>query len=197
MHTLSNLASKQFDFEEVQRNQDEPGILKSRDYLDSLIKAEIEKGIDPSRIVLGGFSQGGAMSLFTGITSSHKLGGIFGLSCYLLLSTKIKEFSPQGELPNQNTPFFLAHGHMDPVVRYEFGDLSQERLKALGFDVEFRTYPCVYPLSNDYFKYFIRMLLNKVFDSELGHSADPDELEDLEKFLAKVLPPTTSETAGL
>lgn len=129
------------DFEEAQRNQDEPGILKSRDYLNSLIKAEIDKGIEPSRILLGGFSQGGAMSLFTGITSPHKLGGIFGLSCYLLLSTKLKEFSPPGgELPNAKTPFFLAHGYEDPVVKYEFGDMTHKHLKGLGFDVEFHSY---------------------------------------------------------
>ncbi|OKL62218.1 Acyl-protein thioesterase 1 [Talaromyces atroroseus] len=165
---------RDLDFEEAQRNQDEPGILKSRDYFENLIKAEIEKGIDPSRIVLGGFSQGGAMSLFTGITSSHKLGGIFGLSCYLLLSTKIKEFSPEGELPNQNTPFFLAHGRDDPVVLYEFGDMTQKLLKDFGLNVDFRGY------------------------RGLGHSADPDELEDLEKFIAKVLPPTsTGDAAGL
>lgn len=129
------------DFEEAQRNQDEPGILKSRDYLNSLIKEEIDKGIEPSRIVLGGFSQGGAMSLFTGITSPHKLGGIFGVSCYLLLATKLKEFSPPGgELPNAKTPFFLAHGYEDEVVKYEFGDMSQKRLKELGFNVEFHSY---------------------------------------------------------
>lgn len=138
------------DFEEAQRNQDEPGILKSRDYLNSLIKQEIDKGIEPSRILLGGFSQGGAMSLFTGITSPHKLGGIFGLSCYLLLSTKIKEFSPPGgELPNAKTPFFIAHGYDDPVVKYKFGDMTQKRLKELGFDVEFHSYQYV-PLTLEY-----------------------------------------------
>ncbi|EED15364.1 phospholipase, putative [Talaromyces stipitatus ATCC 10500] len=163
------------DFEEAQRNQDEPGILKSRDYFNTLIKEEIDKGIEPSRIILGGFSQGGAMSLFTGITSPYKLGGIFGLSCYLLLSTKLKEFSPPGgELPNAKTPFFVAHGYEDPVVKYEFGDMTQKRLKGMGFDVEFHSY------------------------RGLGHSADPQEIEDLETFMAKVLPPTASdESAGL
>ena len=139
---------KKLDFEEAQRNQDEPGILKSRDYFNRLIKEEIDKGIEPSRIILGGFSQGGAMSLFTGITTPYKLGAIFGLSCYLLLSTKLKEFSPPGggELPNAKTPFFLAHGHEDPVVKYEFGDLTQKHLKGMGFNVEFHSYRYI-PLS--------------------------------------------------
>lgn len=128
-------------------NQDEPGILKSRDYFNSLIKEEIDKGIDPSRIVLGGFSQGGAISLFTGITSPHKLGGIFGLSCYLLLANKLKELSPEGELPNQKTPFFIAHGQDDPVVQYQWGDMTRKHLKGLGFDVEFHSYRYVLFLS--------------------------------------------------
>lgn len=136
------------DFESTQRNQDERGILKSRDYFHSLIKEEVDKGIDPSRIVLGGFSQGGAISLFTGVTTHYKLGGIFGLSSFLLLATKLKEFSPpNGEIPNLKTPFFIAHGHDDPIVKYEFGDLTQKRLKSLGFDVEFHSYRYVLSLS--------------------------------------------------
>lgn len=183
------------DFEEAQRNQDEPGIRKSRDYLNSLIKEEIDKGIEPSRILLGGFSQGGAMSLFTGITSPHKLGGIFGLSCYLLLSTKLKEFSPPGaELPNAKTPFFLGHGYEDPVVKYEFGDMTQKHLKGLGFDVEFHSYRCVFiprVVLN-----FVCMLLTCDY-SGLAHSADPQEIQDLEDFMEKALPPTSEESAGL
>ena len=81
------------------------------------------------------------MSLFTGVTTHYKLGGIFGLSSFLLLAPKLKEFSPpNGESPNLKTPFFIAHGHDDPVVKYEFGDMSQKYLKSLGFDVDFRSY---------------------------------------------------------
>lgn len=138
-------------FAELQQDEDESGILKSRDYFNSLIKEEMDKGIDPSRIVLGGFSQGGAISIFTGITNTHKLGGVFGLSCYLLLSGKLKEFFPDGELANQNTPFFLAHGEDDEVVKFEFGDLTQKRLKALGFNVEFHSYPYV----SNFPRYFV------------------------------------------
>ncbi|KAH8705580.1 putative phospholipase [Talaromyces proteolyticus] len=161
-------------YESAQANQDEPGILSSRDYFNSLIKEEIDKGIDPSRIVLGGFSQGGAIAVFTGITNSLKLGGVFGLSCYLLLADKLKALSPKGELPNQKTPFFLAHGTDDDVVQFHFGEKSSERLKSLGFDVDFHSYP------------------------GLTHSAEPKEIEDLENFIAKCLPPKPeAETAGL
>jgi lysophospholipase-1 len=129
------------DFEEALRNQDERGILRSRDYFNTLIKEEMDKGIKPTRIVLGGFSQGGAMSLFTGITNHQKIGGVFGLSCYLLLSDRLKNYSPEGELPNKDTPFFLAHGTDDEVVKYEFGEKTAQQLKEMGLNVEFHTYP--------------------------------------------------------
>ncbi|RDW72577.1 palmitoyl-(protein) hydrolase [Aspergillus mulundensis] len=155
---------RDLDFQEGIKNQDETGILKSRDYFNSLIKEEMEKGIKPSRIVLGGFSQGGAMSLFSGITSQEKLGGVFGLSCYMLLSDRIKNYIPEN-FPNKNTPFFLAHGTDDDVVPHDFGKRSAELVEQLGLeDVTFNSY-----------RY-------------LTHSADPVEIEDLEKFLEKVIP---------
>ncbi|KAL2007490.1 hypothetical protein VTN00DRAFT_8928 [Thermoascus crustaceus] len=151
-------------YEEFLRHQDEPGILRSRDYFASLIKDEINKGIKPSRIVLGGFSQGGAMSVFTGLTGKEKLGGVFGLSCYLLLSDRIKNYIPE-DWPNKDTPFFLAHGMDDDVVKYEFGKQTAQALKDMGLDVSFNSYP------------------------GLPHSADPEEIQDLERFLEKILPP--------
>ncbi|KAL1998924.1 hypothetical protein VTN02DRAFT_5338 [Thermoascus thermophilus] len=151
-------------YEEFLRHQDEPGILRSRDYFTSLIKDEINKGIKPSRIVLGGFSQGGAMSIFTGLTGKEKLGGIFGLSCYLLLSDRIRDYIPE-DWPNKDTPFFLAHGTEDDVVKYEHGKQTAQALKDMGLDVSFHSYP------------------------GLPHSADPEEIQELERFLEKILPP--------
>lgn len=140
---LTNFQSIQLDFEESIRSQDEPGILRSRDYFNILIKEEMDKGIKPSRIVLGGFSQGGAMSVFSGVTNKEKLGGVFGLSCYMLLSDRIKNYMPE-DLPNKNTPFFLGHGEEDEVVNYQFGKMSAKMLKELGLeDVSFNTYPYV------------------------------------------------------
>ncbi|KAL1992849.1 hypothetical protein VTN49DRAFT_3605 [Thermomyces lanuginosus] len=158
------------DIEEAKKNQDEKGILRSRDYFNSLIKEEIEKGISPSRIILGGFSQGGVMSLFTGITNAHKLGGIFGLSCYLLLSDGLKEHLPNGELPNQKTPIFIAHGTDDSVVKYQFGEMTAKSLKERGFNVDFHTY------------------------HGLDHSADPMEIQDLENFIDKILSSKTEDS---
>lgn len=121
------------------RDEDEEGIVKSRDYFHSLIDSEIAKGIPANRIVIGGFSQGGAMSLLSGVTYKSQLGGIFGLSCYLLLQKKIKEMIP-ADSPNQATPIFMGHGDADPVVAYKFGSLSAKELTNHGYKVDFRTY---------------------------------------------------------
>ncbi|KAF2635083.1 Phospholipase/carboxylesterase [Massarina eburnea CBS 473.64] len=146
------------------RDADEEGIIKSRDYFHSLIDAEIAKGIAANRIVIGGFSQGGAMSLISGITYKNQLGGIFGLSCYLLLHQKIKELVP-ADNPNQATPIFMGHGDADQVVAHKFGKSSADELVKLGYKVDFRTY------------------------ENLVHSADPEEIDHLESYLNQQIPP--------
>ena len=84
------------------------------------------------------------MSVFTGITNKEKLGGVFGLSCYLLLSDRIKNYIPE-RFPNKKTPFFLAHGVLDSVVRHDFGAMSADKVKELGLeDVEFKSYGYVF-----------------------------------------------------
>src|SRR5436305_11006622 len=93
-------------FGNLQGDQDEEGILRSRAYFHDLIKKEIEGGTPSDRIVIGGFSQGGAMSIFSGLTCPTRLGGIFGLSCYLLLHGKVKDMVPENNL-NKDTPIFL------------------------------------------------------------------------------------------
>lgn len=132
---------RQTDFSDLKQAHDEPGILRSRATFNKLISDEIEAGIPSNRIILGGFSQGGAMSLFTGVTTTHKLGGVFGLSCYLLLGDKIKEFVKEADGANKDTPFFMGHGDADEVVKYRWGQQSAEFLKnELGHKVEFHTY---------------------------------------------------------
>jgi lysophospholipase-1 len=74
-------------------DEDEAGMLRSSRQINELISAEIDAGMNPNRIVLGGFSQGGAMSLLTGLTSERKLGGIVVLSAWLPLRKKIKSVS--------------------------------------------------------------------------------------------------------
>jgi predicted esterase len=132
----------QTDFSGLSQAHDEPGILRSRNTIAKLLTDEIASGIPSSRIVLGGFSQGGAMSLFIGTTTPHKLAGVFGLSSYLLLGDKIKELAEEAKGINKDTPFFMGHGDADPLVKHEWGAKTAEVLNAeLGHTkVEFKTY---------------------------------------------------------
>jgi len=120
------------------REEDVKGINGSRDYFHSLVDAEVAKGIPANRIVIGGFSQGGAISLISGITYKNQLGGIFGLSCYLLLQKTLKDL-PENS-PNKKTPIFMGHGDADPVVAHKFGEMSAAALTDGGYKVDFRTY---------------------------------------------------------
>ncbi|KAL8726558.1 MAG: hypothetical protein Q9181_006003 [Wetmoreana brouardii] len=154
-------------FDDLAQAQDQPGILRSRDYFHSLVKAEIEKGIPSNRIVLGGFSQGGAISIFAGLTSPHPLAGIFGLSSYLLLHEALPTLlTPQLKTANQSTPIFMGHGDADPLVKVEWGRGTAKELRELGWGtVDFREY------------------------KGLVHGADPKEMDDLEEWLGGRLPP--------
>jgi predicted esterase len=81
------------------------------------------------------------MSLFTGVTTPHKLGGIFGLSSYLVLGDKIKDFVKESSDANKDTPIFMGHGDADDLVRYSWGQQTADVLrKELGHKVEFKTY---------------------------------------------------------
>ena len=159
------------DFSELaSRSEDEAGIVRSQKVFHSLIEDEIKNGIPSERIVLGGFSQGGAMSLMAGVTAPTKLGGIFGLSCYLLLKDKVQSMVPAGS-PNKATPIFIGHGDADPTVKYQWGQLTASTLKGWGWDVNFKTY------------------------KGLPHSACPEEIDDLETYLNSRIPPLDQKAA--
>lgn len=124
-----------------QKVDDEPGIRRTQSTVQALIQAETEdKGIPSNRIVLGGFSQGGAVSLVAGLTYPHPLAAIFVLSGYLPLADSLRNWIP-ADAPNQDTPIFMAHGEADPLLRLEWGRLSAETLRRWGLNVDFRTYP--------------------------------------------------------
>jgi predicted esterase len=123
-------------------NEDGPGILQSQQYVHSLIKEEMDAGIPSERIVLGGFSQGGAMSIFSGLTSSVKIGGIVGLSSWLLLHQSFTTHVPDGN-PNNSTPILMGHGDSDPLVRYPLAKDSEDALKKMDYNVTFKTYRSV------------------------------------------------------
>ncbi|KAL8835850.1 MAG: hypothetical protein Q9170_003144 [Blastenia crenularia] len=152
-------------FNDLAQQQDQPGILKSRDYFHSLIKAEMDKGIPSSRIVIGGFSQGGSISIFAGLTSPQPLAGIFGLSSYLLLHDSLSTYlTSEIKAANSSTPIFMGHGDRDPLVKVEWGRETADILKGLGWRVDFNVY------------------------RGLVHSADPKEMDDLETWLRERLP---------
>lgn len=125
--------------ESIRRNEDEAGILLSQAYFHDLIQKEIDAGIPADRIVVGGFSQGGAMSLFSGLTSKVKLAGIVALSSYLLLSLKFAELVPKPE-SNKDTPIFMGHGDSDQVVNTALGKKSYDLLKDLGYNATLKIY---------------------------------------------------------
>ena len=80
------------------------------------------------------------MSLLSGLTCPHKLGGIFGLSCYLPMQGKLKDMIADAKNANKETRIFMGHGDVDQTVRHEWGELTREKLKEWGYEVDFRTY---------------------------------------------------------
>ena len=95
----------------------------------------------------GGFSQGGAIALFSALTSEYKLAGFFGLSSYLLLGEKLGEFIPPEAL-NKEAPVFMGHGDSDPLIKIAWGVATAEKIRELGWEVDFKTYKYLW---QDYF----------------------------------------------
>jgi phospholipase/carboxylesterase len=139
--------------------QDEVGIRASHSIVEALIRRENERGIATDRIVVAGFSQGGAMALYSGTRYPEKLAGIMGLSCYMLLDTR---FAAERAPANRTTPIFLAHGTQDPVVNPFLGEETRRLLEAEGHTVEWHTYP-------------------------MPHSVCPQEVADIAAWLRRIL----------
>ena len=139
--------------------QDEAGIRASDAAIRALIRRETERGIPTQRVALAGFSQGGAMSLFTGTRYPERLAGIMGLSCYMLLAST---FEAERAPANRSTPIFMAHGAYDPVVPPILGDETHHLLAAANYAVEWHSYP-------------------------MPHSVCPEEVAHIATWLRKVL----------
>jgi phospholipase/carboxylesterase len=123
--------------------EDFAGIKASAGGITALIERENERGIATSRVALAGFSQGGALALFTGTRHPAKLAGIIALSCYLPLAGQLEA---ERSAANEATPIFMAHGTQDPVVPYELGDESRRLLATAGYPVEWHSYPMPHSL---------------------------------------------------
>ena len=138
---------------------DESGVRASAGILESLIEEELAKGVPSSRILLAGFSQGGAIALHTGIRYAQSLAGILALSTYLPLQE-----SAAGEISeaNRNIPIFLAHGSQDPVIPLALSEHTRQFLASMGYKVQCHTYP-------------------------MPHSVCPEEIRDIAVWLEQVL----------
>jgi phospholipase/carboxylesterase len=139
--------------------EDETGIRESARSVEQLIRRETERGIDAARIILAGFSQGGAVALFTALRYSQSLAGVIALSTYLPLSDLMsREKNPA----NEEIPIFMAHGQFDVMLNIDLARSSQKKLQQLGYSVSWHEYP-------------------------MSHSVIAEELSDIKLFLSAVL----------
>ncbi|HXD42386.1 MAG TPA: alpha/beta fold hydrolase [Ramlibacter sp.] len=139
--------------------EDETGLRKSMAEIEELLAREKKRGMPADRIVLGGFSQGCALALMTGVRHRQRLAAIAGMSGYLPLATTT---AAERSDANALTPIFMGHGRQDEVVDVGRGQASRDALKALGYEVQWHDYP-------------------------MGHSVCMEEIEDLGRWLVKVL----------
>jgi phospholipase/carboxylesterase len=145
---------------DIGSRQDEAGIRASQTRVINMIEDQLSQGIACERIVLAGFSQGGAVILQTGLRYKRPLGGLMALSSYLPLAESLeKEKSAQ----NAAVPIFMGHGDSDPVVTVELAYLSRARLEKQGYAPEWHEYP------------------------DMQHSVCMEEIDHISRWLQKVL----------
>ena len=118
--------------------QDAEGIRASAREIEQLIDRERERGIAPERIVLAGFSQGGAIALHTGLRHARGLAGIMALSTYLPLAETLGDEASDA---NRGVSILQAHGSQDPVVPMQLGQASRDHMLEAGYDVAWHEYP--------------------------------------------------------
>jgi phospholipase/carboxylesterase len=123
---------------DLSQGQDEAGTRESEQQLRTWIEHEKARGILPERIILAGFSQGGAIVLHTGLRYPERLGGIMALSTYLPLADSVAD---EKHAANAGLPIFMAHGTQDPIIPLPLAEQSRETLRELGHTVEWHQYP--------------------------------------------------------
>jgi phospholipase/carboxylesterase len=140
--------------------EDAAGFRDTDTLVRQLIAKEVARGIPTARIVLAGFSQGGAVSLYTVPRYPEKLAGVMALSCYL---PRESTFLAERAAANDATPIFMAHGRADTVLTMSLGVQSRDFLNALGYAVEWHDYP-------------------------MAHAVCAAEIADIREFLFRILP---------
>jgi len=144
----------------ITERADLDGVRRSQRQLQALIARESTRGVEPERIVLAGFSQGGAIALFAGLRHPQRLAGLVALSTYLIAPDRVVA---EASAANRGVPVFMAHGTRDPVVQYPWGIASRDALVTAGWPVEWHEYP-------------------------MEHSAVLEEIVAAGRFIAKMLP---------
>ncbi|MCG9696793.1 alpha/beta hydrolase [Shewanella sp. Isolate11] len=144
---------------DIENRADMVGVQASEKAIAALIDEQINLGIPANKIILAGFSQGGVMSLFTGLRYPHALAGIMALSCYLATGNKLPEDLSEA---NKNTPLLQHHGEQDEVVPFAAGLAGYELIKASGYSTLWHSY-------------------------RMGHSVLPEQLKDIGDWLTQRL----------
>jgi len=141
------------------RREDEAGVRQSARQIEALLARERQRGIVAGRLVIAGFSQGGAMALHVGLRHPDRLAGILALSCYLPLSGALDtELSPA----NRDVPIFWAHGLHDPMIPQAMAEQGRAQLGELGYRIDWHQYP-------------------------IPHSVSAEEIADVARWLERVL----------
>jgi len=143
------------------RREDEHGVRASQVLIETLIGREKERGTKAERLVLAGFSQGGAIALQTGLRHPERIAGIMALSTYVPVGETL---TAEASAANRDVPIFMAHGSYDPVIPLGRAEQSRGLLQSLGYPVEWREYG-------------------------MPHSVCPEELADIGVWLGRVLGP--------
>ena len=144
-----------------QRREDAQGVHESAQQIEALIARENARGIPDQRIVLAGFSQGGAIALHSGLRHKQRLAGILALSTYVPLADTL---AAEAHAANRDVPIFMAHGHGDTVIPYDFAQRSCALLQAQGYPLQWHPYFC-------------------------EHTIAMEEIHDIDVWLHKVLAP--------
>ena len=129
-----------YDIREANLNSraDLAGVRRSQAHVEAMIAREVARGVPARRIVLAGFSQGGAIALYAGLRHAERLAGILALSTYLVDGPGL---ATEAAPANRDIPIFMAHGTQDPVIQFAWADTSRRALADGGWSVEWHTYP--------------------------------------------------------
>jgi len=127
-----------YDITPDMRRQDEAGIRESARTVEGFLQREIASGVPSDRIVLAGFSQGGAIALHVGLRHPQRLAGLLALSTYLPLPER---YAAEARPERKDTPILMCHGQQDPMLPLQLGAWSRDVLKQGGYTVDWREYP--------------------------------------------------------